>query len=370
MDKRCSIQPQAELTLDTAYALIDDKMHELYENPNKWTEESFIEASQLLIEDWGDKHKGTFEDKFPRTFPNKEKILMNVVWKKEKRELMMTVSNKLTEDQLKFVLENSAQLGELTTKVKELEDENEVLRSQLAAMGMTNNPKPEDEDSDDYNVDNLSDIIVPIEMETVTSDGEHRTITVAEPQYAGLSAEEMHDYLIQAKTDVRLFLEPKGYKFTRGICEDAWCNIYGVIDPQGKEVPIVVHSYKSRRRAFSLNTSDWEELAKDGSMLWVVTHEGPQCVPFYALPRDTNTIAITFSPENMQYKNRCIALAETLRYFKGLHFNFGTAIGYNKTPEPFNNPTEEFKLAMRDIHDLPAQSNNLPQIGGNEQSIL
>ena len=258
----------------------------------------------------------------------------------------------------------------MTTKVKELEDENEVLRSQLAAMGMTNNPKPEDEDSDDYNVDNLSDIIVPIEMETVTSDGEHRTITVAEPQYAGLSAEEMHDYLIQAKTDVRLFLEPKGYKFTRGICEDAWCNIYGVIDPQGKEVPIVVHSYKSRRRAFSLNTSDWEELAKDGSMLWVVTHEGPQCVPFYALPRDTNTIAITFSPENMQYKNRCIALAETLRYFKGLHFNFGTAIGYNKTPEPFNNPTEEFKLAMRDIHDLPAQSNNLPQIGGNEQSIL
>lgn len=370
MDKRCSIQPQAELTLDTAYALIDDKMYELYENPNKWTEESFIKASQLLIEDWGDKHKGTFEDKFPRTFPNKEKILMNVVWKKEKRELMMTVSNKLTEDQLKFVLENSAQLGELTTKVKELEDENEVLRSQLAAMGMTNNPKPEDEDSDDYNVDNLSDIIVPIEMETVTSDGEHRTITVAEPQYAGLSAEEMHDYLIQAKTDVRLFLEPKGYKFTRGICEDAWCNIYGVIDPQGKEVPIVVHSYKSRRRAFSLNTSDWEELAKDGSMLWVVTHEGPQCVPFYALPRDTNTIAITFSPENMQYKNRCIALAETLRYFKGLHFNFGTAIGYNKTPEPFNNPTEEFKLAMRDIHDLPAQSNNLPQIGGNEQSIL
>ena len=72
----------------------------------------------------------------------------------------------------------------------------------------------------------------------------------------------------------------------------------------------------------------------------------------------------------MQYKNRCIALAETLRYFKGLHFNFGTAIGYNKTPEPFNNPTEELKLAMRDIHDLPAQSNNLPQIGGNELSIL
>ncbi|OYP41924.1 sacsin N-terminal ATP-binding-like domain-containing protein [Prevotella sp. P5-50] len=370
MDKRCSIQPQSELTLDSAYALIDEKMHELYENPNKWVEQNFIEAAQMLIEDWGDKHKGTFEDKFPRTFPDKEKILMNVVWKKEKRELMMTVSNKLTEDQLRLVIENSAQIGELTSKVKELEDENEVLRSQLAAMGICNEPKVEDIEADDYNVDNLSDIIVPVEMDTVTSDGQHHTITVAEPQYAGLSAEEMREYLIQAKTDVMLYLKDKGYTFTKGICEDAWCNIYGVFDPQGHEVPIVVHSYKSRRRAFSLNTSDWEELAKDKSMLWVVTHDGPQCVPFYALPRDTNTIAITFSPENMQYKNRCIALAETLRYFKGLHFNFGTAIGNNKTPEPFNNPSEEMKLAMRDLHDLPAQSGNLPQVGANEQSIL
>lgn len=369
MDKRCIIQPQAELSLEASYALIDQKMHELYENPNKWEEESFIEAAQLLIEDWGDKHKGTFEDKFPRTYPEKEKILMNVVWKKEKRELMMKVGN-LDDKQLQFIIDNSAQLGELTTKVKELEDENEVLRSQLTAMGISNDPKPEDMEAEDYNIDNLSDIIVPVEMETITADGEHRTITVAEPQYAGLSAEEMRDYLVQAKTDVKFYLEKKGYIFSKGICEDAWCNIYGVIDPNGKEVPIVVHSYKSRRRAFSLNTSDWEELAKDGSMLWVVTHDGPQCVPFYALPRDTSSISITFSPENMQYKNRCIALAETLRYFKGLHFNFGTAIGYNKTPEPFNNPTEEFKLAMREIHNLPANTNNLPQIGGNAQSIL
>ena len=104
-------------------------------------------------------------------------------------------------------------------------------------------------------------------------------------------------------------------------------------------------------------------------MLWVVTNDGPQCVPFYALPRDTNTIAITFSPENMQYKSRCIALAEALKYFKGLHFNFGTTIGYNKTPEPFNNPNEELKLAMRDMHDLPAQT--LPaSIGAEEESLL
>ena len=369
MDSRSCLQPQSVIGAINAYKLIDEKVYEYYQLPAKWEDDNYINAVHELIEVWKEQSGQFNETNFPKTKPIEDSIVLNVVWKKEKRELLMNVSSKLTDEQIQIIIENSAQIGGLTDKVKQLEDENEILKSQLAAMGMINEPNPEDKDSDDYNVNNLSDIIIPTEIESVSESGEPCTITVAEPQYAGLSVEEMRDYLLQAKTDVKLYLEEKGYRFTKGICEDAWCNIYGVLDPTGREVPIVVHSYKSRRRAFSLNTSDWEQLSKDGSMLWVVTHDGPQCVPFYALPRDTNTIAITFSPENMQYKNRCIALAETLKYFKGLHFNFGTAIGYNKTPEPFNNPNEELKLAMRDMHDLPVQT--LPaSIGAEEESLL
>lgn len=369
MDTHSCLQPQSVLGANNAYKLIDDKVYEYYQLPAKWEDDNYINAVHELIEVWQEQSGQFNETNFPKTKPIEDSIVLNVVWKKEKRELLMNVSSKLTDEQIQILIENSAQIGGLTDKVKQLEDENEILKSQLAAMGMINEPNPEDKDSDDYNVNNLSDIIIPTEIESVSEYGEPCTITIAEPQYAGLSVEEMRDYLLQAKTDVKLYLEEKGYRFTKGICEDAWCNIYGVLSPTGREVPIVVHSYKSRRRAFSLNTADWEQLSKDGSMLWVVTHDGPQCVPFYALPRDTNTIAITFSPENMQYKSRCIALAETLKYFKGLHFNFGTAIGYNKTPEPFNNPNEELKLAMRDMHDLPAQS--LPaSIGAEEESLL
>ena len=374
VDKRVVIKLDKVRNEKYAYGLIDESIDRLYQIPAKWEEESYITASQMLIEEWGDQHRGLFEDNFPRVFPNKEKILMNVVWKKEKRELMMTVSTQLTEEQLKIIIENSSAIGELSSKVKELEDENEILRSQLAAMGMTLTTNPEDENAEDFNPDKLSDIIVPIDIDTVTETGEHRTITVAEPQYAGLSREEMYAYLIQAKTDVKLYLEDRGYTFERGICEDAWCNIYGVKNPEGKDVPIVVHSYKSRRRAFSLNASDWEQLSKEGSMLWVVTHDGPQCVPFYALPRDTNTIAITFSPENMQYKSRCIALAETLRYFKGLHFNFGTAISQNKSPEPFNNPKKELELSIKssmlDMYDLPVQDAPASLTADSQETIL
>lgn len=369
IDSRSCLQPQSVIGAINAYKLIDDQVYEYYQLPAKWEDDNYINAVHELIEVWKERTGQFNETNFPKTKPIEDSIVLNVVLKKEKRELLMNVSSKLTDEQIQIIIENSAQIGGLTDKVKQLENENEILKSQLAAMGMINEPNPEDKDSNDYNVNNLSDIIIPTKIESVSESGEPCTITVAEPQYAGLSAEEMRDCLLQAKTDVKLYLEEKGYRFTKGICEDAWCNIYGVLDPMGREVPIVVHSYKSRRRAFSLNASDWEQLSKDGSMLWVVTHDGPQCVPFYALPRDTNTIAITFSPENMQYKNRCIALAETLKYFKGLHFNFGTAIGYNKTPEPFNNPNEELKLAMRDMHDLPAQT--LPaSIGAEEESLL
>lgn len=369
MDSRSCLQPQSVIGAINAYKLIDDKVYKYYQQPAKWEDDNYINAVHELIEVWKEQSGQFNETNFPKTKPIEDSIVLNVVWKKDKRELLMNVSSKLTDEQIQIIIENSAQIGGLTDKVKQLEDENEILKSQLAAMGMINEPNPEDKDSDDYNVNNLSDIIIPIDIESVSESGEPCTITVAEPQYAGLSVEEMRDHLLQAKTDVKLYLEEKGYRFTKGICEDAWCNIYGVLSPTGREVPIVVHSYKSRRRAFSLNTADWEQLSKDGSMLWVVTNDGPQCVPFYALPRDTNTIAITFSPENMQYKSRCIALAEALKYFKGLHFNFGTTIGYNKTPEPFNNPNEELKLAMRDMHDLPAQT--LPaSIGAEEESLL
>ena len=118
MDPRCLIQPQSSLSSDNAYALIDEHVAEYYKNPETWKDENFIEASQMLIEEWGDNHKGTFEEKFPRVFGDKEKILMNVVWKKEKRELMMTVSNKLTEDQLKFVIANSAEIKDLSATMR------------------------------------------------------------------------------------------------------------------------------------------------------------------------------------------------------------------------------------------------------------
>lgn len=162
-----------------------------------------------MIEVWKEQSGQFNETSFPKTKPIEDSIVLNVVWKKEKRELLMNVSSKLTDEQIQIIIENSAQIGGLTDKVKQLEDENEILKSQLAAMGMINEPNPEDKDSDDYNVNNLSDIIIPIDIESVSESGEPCTITVAEPQYAGLSAEEMRDNLLQAKLMLNCILKKK-----------------------------------------------------------------------------------------------------------------------------------------------------------------
>lgn len=206
-----------------------------------------------------------------------------------------------------------------------------------------------------------------------TYDGSMVKISIQEPQYGGLSEQEMHDALVAAKEAVRQLLESKGYEFIQGICEDAWCNIYGVISPEGKETPLVVHSYKDRTRQFALNASDWEQLSQDGAMLWVVTGDGPQCVPFLALPSDGSTICITFSAENMQYKDRCVVLAETLRYFKGLQFQLGSNIIRDSRPQLFNSTTDKSKPvveSMRKMFGKPEQSENKPVAGANENALF
>lgn len=341
MDPESELQPKEILEAADAYTLIDGKLSEYYESQSKWKDEEYISAVHKLIEVWGEENKEFNSSNFPRTFQNKDTIVLNVVWKKDKREKMMSFFNKY-----KDIAENPEKYKNLEQENNSLREENERLKRML------------------YWENNDGGVVEwPIQY----------TGSYNEPQYSGLSEEEMRDALIGAKEAVRQHLEAKGYKFTQGICEEAWCNIYGVISPEGKETPLVVHSYKDRTRQFALNASDWEQLSQDGAMLWVVTGDGPQCVPFFALPSNDSTICITFSAENMQYKDRCVVLAETLRYFKGLQFQLGSNIIRDSRPQLFNSSTDKSKPvveSMRKVFGKPEQSENKPVAGANENALF
>lgn len=162
------------------------------------------------------------------------------------------------------------------------------------------------------------------EVEITTSNGIAK-ISLSDTLYAGLSKEQMGDALNDAKEAVRERMEIEGYEFTLGLCEGCYGNINGVMK-DGKEYPLVVHSYKSNSRPFQLTAFDWEQLARPNSMLWLNTYDGVKCIPFYALAKDRGTINISFAAENFDIADRSTALAQVLRYFKGLHFDFGTMI--------------------------------------------
>ena len=397
MDTRCKLQPLASLNSDTAYALIDEKVADFYKNPVMWKDEKFIEASQLLIEDWGDKHKGTFEEKFPRIFDDKEKILMNVVWKKEKRELMMTVSNKLTEDQLKFVIENSAKIKDLSETNQKLSDENEELRKQNAELqrklGIDDKKSVENENEilkkklEEAGVDNP--IPEPVKVNVCTPSG-RQSLTVKERQYAGLSLEEIVAYVSEAKMHVVNYFrdinerDNLGMKFdSERIAMDSYSQLYGIYDQNGNELPLVVHSYKGPQyRYFDLNWYDWQLLSKAGSMLWVETVTGLQCIPLYALPIRNFDISIGSNLTQIE-QAKLLTLAMVSKEYAYIGFEFGNNMPRNfHEPVAFNFVPDKVKEcigAIKSICDTNAPAlaqrynfgSNIPLLesSGNEYSL-
>jgi hypothetical protein len=123
-------------------------------------------------------------------------------------------------------------------------------------------------------------------------DGRIQRITTDQEQYAGLSLEEIERYVSEAKGAVVKYfreLDEKhnlGLKFDeKRIAKHSFSQLYGISDKNGNEIPIVVHSYKGPQyRYFDLNWYDWQLLSKKGSMLFVLTVTGLQCIPLYALP--------------------------------------------------------------------------------------
>lgn len=177
---------------------------------------------------------------------------------------------------------------------------------------------------DNLNENELWDIIgtKKIKKEFKKHDGSSIIISIA-PHY-GQDVSIMENALIEAKNKVKTLLESKGYSFTKGICEESYGNIYGVMK-NGVEYPLVVHSYKRQKRPFQLTVFDWEQLAKPNSMLWINTYSGLKCITFKELSCHQG-INLSIDSSNFDYLEKCTLFAQMLRYFKGLHFNFGNPL--------------------------------------------
>ena len=170
-------------------------------------------------------------------------------------------------------------------------------------------------------------------------------VSTSEDEYGGPSGDIMKAILQEARVKVIEYLENEGFDVSEAY-DDDWTRINGVRDKEGNEYPIVVRSYRNNARNFVLNAGDWEQLmSSENSMLWIVTNSGCHCISFLDLVKNTrDRISFSFSTSNFDRKDRITALAEIMRYFRGIRFDFGSLIPSTITTiQKFNQPEKELK---------------------------
>ncbi len=286
LDKRIELNIEKIQNEKNAYSLIDQSIDKLYLVPQKWEDANFIVASQMLIEEWGDKHKGLFEDYFPRVFPNKEKILMNVVWKKEKRELMMSVSSQLSEEHLKMIIEYGSEIKDFASKVKDLESENELLKQKLAELG-------------------ISEATLELDLYNNETNKEQR---LAENN--------------EAKSLVLAHLGSKGFDISN--VDKTQSTIHG-ITKNGIPYPLVVKSCKNYNNRVFITPPEWQQLFKPNSMLWLHFGGGVIApIKAYELFTYQDKLTLSFDTINLLTDERVDKIMQVMRYFNNVHLNLAT----------------------------------------------
>lgn len=259
----------------------------------------------------------------------------------------MALLTSLSDDQIKTIIENSADIKDLSETNRKLSDENEELRKQNAELrrklGIDDKKSVEDENEilkkklEEAGIDNPLPEPVMVNVHTTTGT---QSFIVKERQYAGLSLEEIVAYVSEAKMDVVNYFRELNERDALGmrfdlerIAMDSYSQLYGIYDRNGNELPLVVHSYKGPQyRYFDLNWYDWQLLSKAGSMLWVKTITGLQCIPLYALPIRNFSFSIGNDLPQLD-QAILLTLASVGKEYAYIGFEFG-----NNMPQNFTKP--------------------------------
>ena len=158
-----------------------------------------------------------------------------------------------------------------------------------------------------------------------------------------LDPERKQEALLEARRAICQHLRKEGFEVPEVENNiDDWTKITGV-RKGAEEYTVIVRSYRdSDTRNFELNPFDWVNLMKGNTMLWVYTSRGPECFPFKDLVKNKSRISLSFSTVNTDYVMRMNALAESLRYFNSVKFDFGPNLPKgHSTAERFIKPEQK-----------------------------
>lgn len=94
------------------------------------------------------------------------------------------------------------------------------------------------------------------------------------------------------------------------------------IDQNGTKISFVLKSYKKKDEPFRINTNEWDYMMKDGAKLFVYTGSDIVNINPKDLIMNQTNVTISFSTANLDIEKRISEFADSLHYFKELHFDF------------------------------------------------
>ena len=296
IDPRCVATISKQKNSADAYAYIDGRIKELYSNNLNWEDENFRNATRLLIDEWGESNKSLFdENHFPKVYPIKDSVSMNVVWTKNERQQLQTLKNSLNEEDLTELVTHIADFKDLSSRNKELEDENARLKQEVERLKSGRTAKVGLEESE-------------------------------------MSKRKMYEAQLQAQQ--KLMEERPDWKFPTGYgeCdEDGVPYCYSneeVQDELGETIKIVLKSYRTETEPFKVNPTEWEWVVKENAKLLVYRSNNEIVeVPKDNLVKKQSTFSITFDSENLnvdEHEDRLNSFSSLLKYFNEMHFNFAS----------------------------------------------
>ena len=239
---------------------------------------------------------------FKETYGSRKELYYDFICDSETKARIAKINDSFTQEEIDHILNDKDVIRRIISKkdyILGLEEENAHLQEEIQRIKNKQIVEYDIRIGDDETPIGESDdremVIIPKihEIEVIDSNGNRQLVRTDQVQYAGLSLEEIEQYVSEAKAAVvKYFRElndrnPElGLKFdNERIASHSYSQLYGISDKDGNEIPIVVHSYKGPQyRYFDLNWYDWQLLSKRGSELWILTVTGLQCIPLYALP--------------------------------------------------------------------------------------
>ena len=100
------------------------------------------------------------------------------------------------------------------------------------------------------------------------------------------------------------------------------CSTVEVVDENGVRTPIVLKSHKSEEEPLKINTFEWDSISKDKARIFVYTGNDIKEIDVKDLVSNQPMVSISFSTANLDIEERISAFADSLHYFKELHFDF------------------------------------------------